>query len=292
MQQVIDLLDPAALVEMVVNFVPRVVAAVGVLLVFWALLKLTQPPLHMMLRRAAFADALITLLIDNAYRFVVLGFGLVMAASQLGINIGAALAGIGVLGIAFGFAAQESVANTIAGFLIFWDKPFQLGHVVETQGEYGTVTEITMRTTRIRTPRNTYVVVPNRKIIEDVLVNHSMYGQTRVDVPIGIAYKESIPEARRVLLEAAAACNHVLADPVPRVIVRETGDSSVNLRVQVWVDDATHEWPAYYDVLEACKLALDRADIEIPFPHLQLFWEDMRSPVVDKLRTLRAASGP
>ncbi|NIS67119.1 MAG: mechanosensitive ion channel, partial [Gemmatimonadales bacterium] len=146
MEDTLGLLDPQKFVDMGIAFAPRVLAALVVLLAFWIVFKISQPPFRRMLKRAEFADALIGLLVDNLYKFALLGLGLVMAASQLGINIGAALAGLGVAGIAIGFAAQDSVANTIAGFLIFWDKPFQVGQFVTTQGEYGEVTSITMRT--------------------------------------------------------------------------------------------------------------------------------------------------
>jgi small conductance mechanosensitive channel len=287
--ETIGLLDPQRLVDMGVAFAPKLLAAFLVMLAFWGLLKITQPPLRSVLRRADFADALVHLLIDNVYRLVLLGFGLIMAASQLGINVGAALAGVGVAGIAIGFAAQDSVANTIAGFLIFWDKPFQVGHIVSTQGEYGEVASITMRTTRIRTPNNTYVVLPNRKIIEDVLINHSMFGHTRVDVPIGIAYKERVDAAREVLLTVARDQPDVLSDPAPEIVMTDLGDSSVNLQIRVWISDARLERPVLVRVLEASKTALDTAGIEIPFPHLQLFVEDLRPPVVDQMKLITAS---
>ena len=291
MENSLGLLDPQRFVDMGIDFAPRVVAALVVLLAFWVIFKVSQPAFRRMLKRAEFAEALIGLLVDNLYKFALLGLGLVMAASQLGINIGAALAGLGVAGIAIGFAAQDSVANTIAGFLIFWDKPFQVGQFVTTQGEYGEVTSITMRTTRIRTPNNTYLVVPNRKIIEDVMINHSMYGHTRVDVPIGIAYKESIDQAREALLAAAKEDALVLRDPEPVVLVTELGGSSVNLEVRVWIDDATHERPVFVSVLEAAKKALDRAGIEIPYPHLQLFVDDIRPAAVEQMKIITGGRG-
>lgn len=177
---------------------PKLAAAILVFLAFLVLLRVVQPALRAVLRRANFAPALIHLLVDGVVRGTVLIIGLVMAASQLGINIAAALAGLGVLGIAVGFAAQETIANMIAGFLIFWDRPFKVGDWVTTQDRYGEVRDITLRTTRIRTLDNTDVVIPNKQVIGELLVNHSMYGETRVTVPIGIAYKESIADARRV----------------------------------------------------------------------------------------------
>ncbi|MDX1562143.1 MAG: mechanosensitive ion channel family protein, partial [Gammaproteobacteria bacterium] len=220
--------------------------------------------------------------------YTVIVFGLIMALDQLGVNIGAALAGVGVAGIAIGFAAQDAFANVIAGILIFWDKPFVVGDWIETEDEYGKVTNITLRTTRIRTPRNTYIVIPNRRIIDEVLENFSKHGELRVDVPVGIAYKEEIGRAREVLLEAAADVDGVLDDPAPDVVVDELGDSSVNLKVRVWIEEAKGQRAMFFRVVEAAKLALDKADIEIPFPHLQLFVDQVHEQVWKSASTLRS----
>lgn len=289
MQNLMDYLDTTAILTRVVEFLPRLFYAGAVLVVFWVILKITRRPLRTVLRKSEFSDPLIKLLIDNVYKFTVIGLGIVMAVSQLGVNVGAALAGIGVVGIAVGFAAQESVANTIAGFLIFWDKPFQVGHYITTQGEYGEVTNITMRTTRIKTPRNTYIVIPNRKIIEDVLINHSLHGCMRLDVSVGVAYKEDIAAAREALIAAVNDLSDVLSEPAPEVVVVSLGDSSVNLEVRVWVENAANELPLTFRILEASKIALDRAGIEIPFPHLQLFVDEVKQPAADRLREAFAA---
>lgn len=106
---------------MLVAFIPKLLAAGVVFLIFWVFLRLSQRPLRNVLQRAGFVEALVRLFVDSLYKPAVLLFGIVMAASQLGINIAAALAGIGVVGVAVGLAAQETLANMIAGFLIFWD---------------------------------------------------------------------------------------------------------------------------------------------------------------------------
>jgi small conductance mechanosensitive channel len=274
--------------SLVAAVLPKLAAAILVFLAFYVLLRVVQPALRAILRRANFAPALIHLLVDGVVRGTVLVIGLVMAASQLGINIAAALAGLGVLGIAVGFAAQETIANMIAGFLIFWDRPFKVGDWVTTQDRYGEVRDITLRTTRIRTLDNTYVVIPNKQVIGELLVNHSMYGETRVNVPIGIAYKESITEARQVMLEAVATLDGVLKDPAPSVVAAGLGDSSVDLTVRVWIAQAVDEVPVRFRVVEACKVALDKAGIEIPFPHLQLFVDDVTDRVWEGLRSGRS----
>jgi small conductance mechanosensitive channel len=283
--------DPEQLRMAALLAVPRVVAALLVLLLFWLVLRITRPALRAALHRAHFVDALINLIVDQVYRATVLTLGLVMAASQFGVNISAALAGIGIVGIAVGFAAQETVANMIAGFLIFWDRPFKIGDFITTQNRYGEVRDITLRTTRIRTNENTYIVIPNRQIIGDTLVNHSMYGEMRVNVPLGIAYKERVSEARQVLLEAVRKVEGVMQNPAPDVVAAALGDSSVSLLVRVWIDEAAWERPVFYRVMEASKTALDEAGIEIPFPHLQLFVEDVRERVWSRAAGLMGRTG-
>jgi small conductance mechanosensitive channel len=212
----------------------------------------------------------------------------VMAADQVGINVAAAVAGLGVAGIAVGFAAQDALANVIAGIVIFLDRPFVVGDWVEVEGEYGRVSEITLRSTRIRTPRNTWVVIPNKQIVDAVLENHSKHGEIRIDVPIGIAYKEDIDQAREVLLEAVSKLDGVLEDPAPDLIVVGLGSSSVDLKVRVWIHHADREQATYFGVAETSKKALDAAGIQIPFPHLQLFVDQVESRVWERLdQTLR-----
>ncbi len=292
MDRFLPFLERDRLVAVALIAVPRLIAALVVILLFWVGLRLTRPALRGVLHRAHFAPALINLLVDGLFKGMVVVLAVVMAASQLGINVGAALAGLGVVGIAVGFAAQETIANTIAGFLIFWDRPFRVGDFVTTLDRYGEVREITMRTTRIRTMENTFVVIPNKQIIGDMLVNHSMYGEVRVNVPVGIAYKERIAEARQVLLPAVGTVPGVLDRPAPEVIASGFGDSSVNLEVRVWIDNPAQERRTYFAVIEAAKMALDEAGIQIPFPHLQLFVDDVSDRVwagASRLADLRRA---
>ncbi len=279
LEKILALLDFRSLATKGVEFLPGLVAGLLILLLFWIVYRITRVTLKAVFRRAGFHETLIYFLVDNVYRLLLFSFGLVMAVDQVGINVGAALAGLGVAGIAIGFAAQDSLANIIAGFLIFWDKPFQVGDWVTVSEQYGKVVEITLRTSRIRTNRNTYVVIPNKNIIDVVLENHTKHGETRVEIPIGIAYKESIPRAREVLLAAVEGVEGVVGKPAPDLVVEACGSSSVDLRVRVWIEDASLEQQVFYQVMEACKLGLDKAGIEIPYPHLQLFLEKIEDRV-------------
>jgi len=289
MAQLSQSLDAQQLVDEVVAFAPRLVAALLILFVFWVLFRVTRKGLRLGLAKSGAHEYLVRLLVDDVYRVVLLAFAIVMAADQLGFNVAAALAGLGIAGVALGFAAQDSIANVIAGFLIFIDRPFVVHDWVRVAEHYGKVTEITLRSTRIQTPQNTFVVIPNKQIIDQVLVNHTKHGQTRVDVPIGIAYKENIPQARATLVAAVQDLEGVARQPAPDVVVDALGPSSVDLKLRVWIDDASRERPVFCSVMEASKLALDAAGIQIPYHHMQLFIENVDERVLSRVAGPSAA---
>lgn len=270
-------LDLRALGTAAVAFLPRLLAAALILFLFWLAYRTTRRTLRAVMHRAHFEDGLIELLVEGIYRAAVVIVAVVIAAGQVGINILPALAGLGVVGIALGFAAQDSVANMISGFLIFWDKPFRVGDYVSVQDQYGRVAEITLRTTRVRTPANSYLVIPNRKIIESTLVNHSKHGGMRVEIPITIASDEKIHVARRVLLQAASSVDGVVAEPEADVVVKAVGAGGIELLVRVWIDDAALDRPVFHRVLETCKDAIDRAGIETPSPQIQLLLDQTQA---------------
>lgn len=282
MDKIFNLIDPELIVNNIMAFLPDLLAASAIIIVFWLAYRISRKPLVLILQRAGFHENLIKLLIDNVYKSILVFLSIIMAGGQIGINIGAMLAGFGVAGIAIGFAAQDSLANTIAGFLIFWDKPFEVKDWITVADQYGQVTRITLRSTRIRTPNNTYVVIPNKSVIDTVLVNHSKHGATRIEIPVGIAYKENILDARKAILKKMEEIEGVLKDPAPDVVVTQLGSSSVDMIVRVWIADAKDEKPVFFKVMETSKLALDAAAIEIPYPHLQLFIENVEDRVWKK----------
>lgn len=291
MSKILDLLDVNYIVNSLISFLPDLLAAVIILFLFWLGYRLSRKPLILILQRAGFHENLIKLLVENIYKSVILFFSIVMAGGQIGINIGAMLAGFGVAGIAIGFAAQDSLANSIAGFMIFWDKPFEVDDWITVASQYGQASRITLRSTRIKTLNNTYVVIPNKRVIDEVLINHSKHGATRIEIPVGIAYKESIPEAKKVILKRMEEIEDILKEPAPDVVVTQLGASSVDLYVRVWIGNAREEKPVFFKVMEESKMALDAAGIEIPYHHLQLFIENVEDRVWEKARQLSPAQG-
>lgn len=287
MQSLIDSIDLNAILVRVLGTLPQALVAVAILVGFWALYWVSRRPLSMVLEKAGIHTKVVALLVRSVYRWTLVSIAVVMAAGQIGINVGAAIAGLGVAGIAVGFAAQDTLANIIAGIVIFLDKPFVVGDWVRVEDRYGRVSDITLRSTRIRTPRNTYVVIPNRHIVDAVIDNHSKHGELRIDVPLGIAYKESIDAAREVILAAVPSIDGVLDSPPPDVVAAGLGDSSQDLTIRVWIEHADAEQRVFFAVVEEAKRALDAAGIQIPFPHLQLFVDQVEDRVWDRLATFR-----
>jgi small-conductance mechanosensitive channel len=288
MDEIQEYVDVQGLTTVFVQWLPQFLVGILILAAFIVGSFVVRKPLTAALRRSGVADALIHLLINKLFHYTLVAFGLVMALDQMGVNVTAALAGVGVAGIAVGFAAQDTLTNIIAGITIFVDQPFKVGDWIKTGDMYGKVSEITLRTTRIRTNRNTWVVIPNHALIDSTLENHSKKGGMRVDVPLGIAYKEDIDRAREVLLEAVRDLPDQWRDLAPEVAVVGLGNSSVDLQVRVWIENPGRLRPTEAAIVERSKKALDAAGIEIPFPHLQLFLDDVKDSAVEQLAQIRA----
>ena len=228
-------------------------------------------------------------LVRNILGVVVISFGLVTVLSQFGINVISVITTLGVVGIAVGFAAQDTLANFISGITLLIERPFRIGDWVKLSGETGRVTEITLRTTRLVTRDNTMLSLPNATVASGDIVNLSAGGPLRVKVPVGIAYKESAKAAREVMLPILKSHDQVLKGGLraPQVWLSDLGDSSVNLVLLYWIAPihiATQP-KISAEILEACKEALDEVGIEIPFPHLQLFIDEAKGlgPVLEPL---------
>jgi small conductance mechanosensitive channel len=291
MEQFEGYVDVQGLTTTFVQWLPQFLLGLLIIAAFVLGSFLIRKPLTAALKRSGVAEALIHLLINKLFHYTILVFGLVMALDQMGVNVTAALAGVGVAGIAVGFAAQDTLTNIIAGITIFVDQPFKVGDWIKTGDMYGKVSEITLRTTRIRTNRNTWVVIPNHALIDSTLENHSKKGGMRVDVPVGIAYKEDIDRARKVLVEAVRGLPDQWRDMAPEVAVVGLGNSSVDLQVRVWIENPGRLRPTEASIVERSKKALDAAGIEIPFPHLQLFLDDVKDPAAKQLAQVRALPG-
>jgi len=262
-----------SLVLALLMLVPRMLIAALFLVIFYFLYRGIRKLVLSSLGKAN-VDASIRDMLSSLIKWGVMGFGLIIACNQIGIQITALLAGVSVVGLAIGFAAQETLANFIAGIVIFWDKPFAVGDWVTVHDTFAQVKRVTFRSTRLLTGNGEMMVLPNTSVLANKLVNHSTHPLQRVNIPIGIAYKESIADARDVLLSITRDDQRILADPAPIVTISECADSSINLVLRFWINDESAEWIMRSEYLEKAKNAFDRAGISIPFPHMQVLLEE------------------
>ena len=186
--------------------------------------------------------------------------------AKLGIETASFAAIIAAAGLAVGLALQGSLGNFAGGVLIMIFKPFKIGDLIEAQGEIGVVKEIEIFTTKLTGLSNKEIIIPNGTLSNGNIVNYSTEGTRRVDLVIGVSYDADIKETKKVLTDVLTSHAKVLKDPAPSVTVLELADSSVNFAVRPWCKTADY-WTVYFDVTEATKLALDKAGIEIPYPH-------------------------
>jgi small conductance mechanosensitive channel len=253
------------LLESAILFLPNVFRALFVLLAFWLIFRVVAGLFRRLLARRH-TDASIIGITTRLARYALLSVAVVMALGELGFNVGSLIATLGILGLAVGLAAQESLGNVIAGLTILWDRPYRVGDNVTIAGTFGRVQEISLRTTRVLTVERLDAFLPNREIVKEMIVNHTATPQLRLGVPVSIAYKEDTREARRVLLAAVEGNRLLREEPAPAVVVTALAESGVNLELRVWLRDPHEEREALFEVTEIAKIALDDAGIEIPFP--------------------------
>jgi len=192
--------------------------------------------------------------------------GVLVALSQLGIQVGPMLAGLGIAGFVLGFALQDTLANFAAGAMILAYRPFDVGDLIDCAGGvFGKVSHMSLVSTTILTIDNQTKIVPNGKIWGDVITNVTAQTQRRVDLVFGISYTDDIQHAEDVMWSVIREHPKVLSNPEPVIKLHELGDSSVNFVVRPWCARDDY-WDVHWDVTREVKIRFDREGISIPFP--------------------------
>ncbi len=189
----------------------------------------------------------------------------IAAIQQVGISTTSFIAMLGAAGLAIGLALQGSLSNFAAGTLIILFKPFKLGDFVEAGGTSGVVLEIGMLMTVMKSLDNKKIVVPNRKIMDDVITNVTANPVRRIDMTWGVSYDDDPEKVKEVIMEELVKHPDVLEDPAPQVELWEFADSSVNFVVRPWVE-AANWWPTRCQLMISIKKRLDAEGMSIPFP--------------------------
>jgi small conductance mechanosensitive channel len=190
---------------------------------------------------------------------------LISVASMIGIETTSFIAILGAAGLAIGLALQGSLGNFAGGVLVLLFKPFKVGDFIDAQGVAGTVAEIQIFSTIIKTADNKVIIVPNGAVSNGVITNFSKEATRRVDFVFGIGYGDDIKKAKEVIARLVDADERALKDPAAKIVVSELADSSVNITCRVWVNAADY-WGVKFDLTENVKLTFDAEGISFPFP--------------------------
>ena len=199
---------------------------------------------------------------------------IISVMGMMGIEMTSFIAVLGAAGLAVGMALSGTLQNFAGGVMLLIFKPFRVGDFIEAQGFMGTVSEIQIFNTILKTPDNKTIIIPNGGLSTGPMTNFSTEKTRRVDFSFGIGYGDDIDKAKSVLEGILAEDARILKDPEPFIAVGELADSSVNFTVRVWVDGADY-WGVHFDTIEKVKKAFDKEGISIPFPQtdVHLFTE-------------------
>ena len=211
---------------------------------------------------AVSTTVVITAVVALALAATIAGFGVVLSAFAI---LGSALA------LAIGFAAQDLIANFVAGVFIIQDEPFTVGDWIEWGGNGGVVREIDLRVTTLDTFDNELVTVPNSDLANAAVVNNVANDERRISVGFGIGYGDDIEQAREAILDEGASIEGVLEEPEPAAPVAELGDSAVVLSGRIWIDPVESSYGAVRaQFVEAVKQRFDAEGIDMPYPNTEL----------------------
>lgn len=224
--------------------------------------------LHRVLRQAD-VEPMLRDFLRTLARSVLSVLVVVGALDVLGVPAASLLAVLGAAGLAIGLALKDSLGNLAAGVMIILLKPFRTGHVIELSGLTGTVEQIRLMHTVLCTADNRELVFPNGVVVNEPVINYSARDTRRIDLVLGIAYKDEIGRAVEVVQAVLARESRILPEPAAQVVLLNLGESSVDLGIRPWVNTADY-WPTRSALLIELKLAMDQAGISIPFPQREL----------------------
>lgn len=189
--------------------------------------------------------------------------------SKLGIETTSFVAVLGAAGLAIGLSLQNSLSNITGRILIVFFKPFRIGDTIETQNITGTVINIDVFSTQLRTGNNQIVFIPNGPLSNGTIINYSVENKRRADLTVGISYDSNIQQAKEIALQVMKDNSMILDSPEPVVVVKELADSSINLGIRPWSKTSDFGTMSS-DLLQQIKIAYDAAGIDIPFPQSEI----------------------
>lgn len=254
--------------DFVMFYGPKLVGALITLAIGWWIIKIIQRSLGKRFEKSemepslrGFLNSIIGILLKVMLLISVIG--------MVGVQMTSFIAILGAAGLAVGMALSGTLQNFAGGVMILLFKPFKAGDYIQAQGHSGSVNEIQIFNTILKTPDNKTIIIPNGGLATGSMVNYSAEPKRRVDFVFGIGYGDDVDQAKKVLNKLIENDERILKDPEPFIAVTELGDSSVNLVVRVWAE-AKDYWGIYFDMNENVYNAFNKEGINIPFPQMDV----------------------
>lgn len=251
--------------DLLIVYIPKILTALLILIIGLYLIKVIIKSSRKLMDKRGI-DITLQKFLGNLGSWILKILLFITVISQLGVATTSFAAIIAAAGLAIGLALQGSLGNFAGGVLIMIFKPFKIGDLIEAQGEIGVVKEIEIFTTKLTGLSNKEIIIPNGSLSNGNIVNYTTEGTRRVDLVFGVSYDADIKKTKEVLMKILTSNEKVLKDPKPSVTVLELADSSVNFAVRPWCN-TEHYWDVFFDTTEQTKIELDKAGIEIPYPH-------------------------
>lgn len=252
-------------IDFILEFGPKVIGAIIIYIIGSWIIKKLMKLLRGTMSKQDYDKSLQKFLLSLA-KWGLTIFLIITVISTLGVETTSLAAVIAAAGLAIGLALQGSLANFAGGVLIIIFKPYKIDDLIEAQGVLGHVKVIDIFTTKLVTPQNKLAIVPNGPMANGNIINYTAEGKMRVDTSVGVDYGSDLKKTKEVLLAMLKSNPKVLQDPAPSVNVEALADSSVNLAVRPYCKPEDY-WDVYFGTIEGTKEALDKAGIEIPYPH-------------------------
>ncbi|MDC0178854.1 mechanosensitive ion channel [Woeseiaceae bacterium] len=247
-----------------VDFGIKFIAAIAIFYIGRLIARFVSKGIHKIME-AQKVDKILESFVTNLVYWTLMTFVIIAAINQIGIQTTSLIAIMGAAGLAIGLALQGSLANFAAGVLIVMFRPYRVGDFVEAAGVAGSVVQVQILSTILKTVDNKQIVVPNAQIMNSIITNFSANETRRVDLVICISYNDDIDKTRTIIQELINADNRILKDPACLIAVSELADSSVNIAVRPWVKTADY-MSVKFGLTETIKKRFDKEGISFPFP--------------------------
>lgn len=253
---------------LLIQYAVNIIAAIVILLVGFVIARFFSNAINRVMM-AKGVDRTVGNFLATLIRYAILAFVFIAALGRVGVQTASIIAMLGAAGLAVGLALQGSLSNFAAGVLLVIFRPFRAGEYITVGSVSGTVDNVQIFSTTLRSSDNKTIVVPNGKIIAGEIINFSRQPERRIEMVISVAYDADIDRVKAVLNAVIDADKRIIKEKGVTVRLNEMAASSLNFAVQVWAKNSDY-WAVYYDLMETFKKTLDEHQIGIPYPQMDV----------------------